>query len=130
MKIWCTVIRKNGTYKSVPVKAGKNSFDLDKNTYFIRSYTIGKWGPFTILRSIFYEGVPEPLQIDVDEELKKAKLKIDSKAIKNLTNKKILDVFGDAEFTRLEQILIMIMFANIGLSAATLIILLSAMGVM
>lgn len=130
MKIWCTVVRKNGTYASVPVKAGKKAFDLDKNTYFVRNYRIGKVGPFTILRSFYYEGIPEPLNIDVDAELKKAKLKIDSKAIKNLTNKKILDVFGDAEFTKLEQIFILLMFANVGISAAILILLISAMGVL
>ena len=49
-------------------------------------------------------------------------MKIDAKAIKNLTNKKILDVFGEAEFTRLEKIFIFVTLINLALCAVNLIL--------
>jgi len=125
MKIWCTVIRKNGTYKTLPIKAGKKDFKLDKNTYTITKYHIGKIGPFTVLRAIYWEGYSLPIDIDVDKALKKANLKIDSKGVKNLTNKKILDVFGEAEFTRMEMILIMICVGALAIGVVNLFFLLS-----
>jgi len=124
MKIWCTVIRKNGTYKTVGVKAGAKDFILDKHKYVVRNYRIGKIGFIHILRAFYHEGLPEPLEFDIDETLKTAKLKIDSKAFKTVLNKKILDVFGDAEFTKLEQLVIMGVVAAIGIGIANLIIVL------
>lgn len=120
MKIWCTVLRKNGTYKAVSVKAGKADFELDGNKYNIRRYYTGKVGPFYILRSVYAEGLPDPLDFDIDYEMGKAKLKIDSKAIKNVTNKKILDVLSEAEFTKMEKIFIMLMFVNIAVGGIAL----------
>lgn len=122
MKIWCTVIRKNGTYKSVPVKAGAKDFELDKNRYTIKSYRIGKlYGIIHVLRAFYHEGLPDPLEFNIDYELKKAHLKIDSKAFKTVLNKKILDVFGDAEFTKLEQIVIMGVVCSIAIGIVNLI---------
>lgn len=126
MKIFCTVFRKNGTYKTVPVKAGATEFMVDKQKYDIRGYRIGKaFGIFTVLRSYYVEGYPLPFEFDIDDSMKKAKLKIDSKAVKNLTNKKILNVFGDMEFTKMEKLLIMVSFVSVGLGAVTLILLLN-----
>jgi len=121
MKIWCTVIRKNGTYKTVGVKAGAKDFTLDKHKYIVRHYRIGKIGFIHILRAFYHEGIPTPLEFDVDETLKTAKLKIDSKAFKTVLNKKILDVFGDSEFTKLEQIVIIGVIASIALGVINLI---------
>jgi len=121
MKIWCTVIRKNGTYKSVAVKAGAREFELDKNKYNVKSYRIGKlFGVIHVLRAFYHEGLPDPLEFNIDEALKKAHLKIDSKAFKTVLNKKILDVFGDAEFTKLEQIMIMAVIASVALGVINL----------
>ena len=36
MKIHCVIIRKNGTHKTMSIKAGRKEFKLDKNTYEIR----------------------------------------------------------------------------------------------
>ena len=124
MKIWCTVMRKNGTYKTVPIKAGKSSFILDKNVYLVTRYYIGRIGAITVLRAIYFEGCPMPIEIDIDEALKKAKLRIDSKAIKSITNKKILDVFGEAEFTRLEMLMAMLTVGAIGIGVVNLVFLL------
>lgn len=121
MKIWCTVIRKNGTYKTVGVKAGARDFILDKHKYIVRKYHIGKLGFMHILRAFYHEGLPLPLDFDVDEALKTAKLKIDSKAFKTILNKKILDVFGDAEFTKLEQLVIIGVICSIALGVINLI---------
>jgi hypothetical protein len=122
MKIWCTVIRKNGTYKTVPVKAGAKDFLLDKHRYNIRGYRIGKvLGFIHVLRAFYHEGLPEPLEFNIDEEMKKAHLKIDSKGFKTILNKKILDVFGDSEFTPLEKMVIMLTVANCGISIVNLI---------
>lgn len=121
MKIWCTVIRKNGTYKTVGVKAGAKDFILDKHKYIIGTYHIGKIGFMHILRIFYHEGIPIPLVFDVEETLKTAKLKIDSKAFKTILNKKILDVFGDAEFTKLEQIVIMGVIVSIAIGVVNLI---------
>jgi len=122
MNIRCTVLRKNGTYKTVSVKAGKDVFELDKNKYIIKGYRYGKlFGIVPVMRSYYVEGLPEPLDIDVDKELKEHKLKIDSRAIKTITNKKILDVFGDMEFTKLEQLVILLMLVVGALSVVNLI---------
>lgn len=121
MKIWCTVIRKNGTYKTVGIKAGAKDFILDKNRYLVRKYYISKIGFMHILRAFYHEGLPMPLEFNVDEALKKAHLKIDSKAFKTVLNKKILDVFGDAEFTKLEQLVIIGVVVAIALGAINLI---------
>lgn len=121
MKIWCTIIRKNGTYKTVGVKAGAKDFNLDKNKYLVRNYHIGQIGFMHVLRAFYHEGLPEPLIFDVNEALKTAKLKIDSKAFKTVLNKKILDVFGDAEFTKLEQLVIMGVIVSIALGVINLI---------
>lgn len=126
MKIWCTVLRKNGTYKTIPVKAGAEEFELDKKAYIMQGYRIGKiFGFITVLRALYVEGYPLPLEFNVEESMKKAKLKIDAKAIKNVTNKKILNVFGEAEFTQMEKILIMASFISAGLSVAVLILVLN-----
>jgi hypothetical protein len=124
MRIWCTVLRKNGTYQSVPVKAGKTEFELDGNKYNVNKYHIGR---FRLLRAIYAEGLTDPLEFDIDAETKKAKLKIDSKAVKNVTNKKILDVFGQEEFTKLEKLVILLMVVSLGISAASLIVMLFVM---
>jgi len=124
MRIWCTVLRKNGTYQSVPVKAGRTVFELDGNIYNVNKYRIGK---FRLLRAIYAEGLTDPLDFDVDKEAKKANLKIDSKAVKNVTNKKILDVFGQEEFTKLEKLVILLMVVSLGISAASLIVMLFVM---
>jgi len=126
MKIWCTVLRKNGTYKTIPVKAGDESFELDKKEYILQGYRIGKVFHFiTVLRALYIEGYSLPIEFDVDEAMKKAKLKIDSKAIKNITNKKILNVFGEAEFTQMEKILIMASFISAGVSVVVLMLVLN-----
>lgn len=122
MRIWCTVLRRNGTYKSVPVKPGMDEFELDRNKYNVKKFRIGSFGRIKILRAIYAEGCPDPLEFDIDEEMKIAKLKIDSKAIKNLTDKKILDVFNDEQFTKLEKVVIMIMIAGVAVSAVTLVL--------
>jgi hypothetical protein len=119
MRIWCTVLRKNGTYQSVPVKAGKTEFELDGNKYNVNKYRIGK---FRLLRAIYAEGLTDPLDFDVDKESKKANLKIDSKAVKNVTNKKILDVFGQEEFTKLEKLVILLIVASMGIAVINLVI--------
>jgi hypothetical protein len=133
MRIWCTVLRKNGTYKSVSVKAGKSEFELDDNKYTIKNYRIGKIGPIHVLRALYYEGIPDPVEFDVDYELKKVGLKIDSRAIKNATNKKILNVFDQEEFTKLEKLVIIMVLASLAVSAINLvmnIILMTKIGVM
>ena len=122
MRIWCTVLRENGTYKSVPVKAGKTEFELDGNKYNVKKFRIGEIGRMRILRAIYAEGLPDPLEFDVDKEKKNAKLKIDSRAIKNVTNKKILDVFGQEEFTKLEKLVILLIVASLGIAAINLAI--------
>lgn len=117
-------MRKNGTYKTVPIKAGKKDFDLDKNTYAIGKYFIGRIFGITVLRAFYVEGFPLPIDMErVGEQL--SYLKIDSKAIKNMTNKKILNVFGEAEFTRLELIVIMGVFASIVIGILNFILLLN-----
>lgn len=126
MKIWCTVLRKNGTYKTKPIKAGEKTFELDKNQYDIRGYRIGKiLGFITVLRALYVEGYSLPVEFDVDKSMKSAKLKIDSKAVKNATNKKILNVFGESEFTQMEKILIMASFISAGVSVVSLILILN-----
>lgn len=117
MRIWCTVLRKNGTYQSVPVKAGKQEFELNGNKYNVGRYHIGK---YRLLRSIYHEGITDPLEFDVNETLKTAKLKIDSRAVKNVTNKKILDVFGQEEFTKLEKLVIFGVLCCIAVSVINL----------
>ena len=69
MKIWCTVIRRNGTYKTVPVKAGATEFMLDNHKYIVGSYKVGKIGGIHVLRSFYHEGYSLPLEIDIDEDL-------------------------------------------------------------
>ena len=129
MKIWCTVLRKNGTYKTLPIKAGKETFELDKNQYDIRGYRIGKvLKIFTVLRALYIEGYPLPIVFDIDEEMKKAKLKIDSKAVKNVTNKKILNVFGEEELTRLERILVFASLISAGIGVLNTILILQLIG--
>ena len=126
MKIFCTVFRKNGTYKTVPVKAGATEFEVDKQKYDVRGYRIGKtFGIFTVLRAYYVEGYPLPFEFDVDEAMNKAKLKIDSKAVKNVTNKKILNVFGDVEFTPMEKLLIMVSIAGCIVSVVSLVLILN-----
>lgn len=122
MRIWCTVLRKNGTYKSVPVKAGKEEFELDGNKYNIKSYRIGQLGRISVLRAIYAEGLCDPIEFDVDKELKKVNLRIDSKAVKNVTNKKILNVFGQEEFTKLEKLVIVLMLATLAVSAIAVVL--------
>jgi hypothetical protein len=122
MRIWCTVLRKNGSYKTVAVKAGKTEFELDKNKYNIKNYRIGNIGPIHVLRAVYAEGIFDPLDFDVDVEMQKVNLKLDSKAIKNVTNKKILDVLSDTEFTKMEKIFILLMFVNLALGAINLIL--------
>lgn len=122
MRIWCTVLRGNGTYQSVPVKAGKTDFELDGNKYNVKGYRIGRLGRIHVLRAVYAEGIPDPLEFDVDLEMKKVHLKLDSKAIKNVTNKKILDVFGQEEFTKLEKMVILLIVASIGVSAINLVL--------
>ena len=123
MKIFCTVLRQNGTYKTISVKAGKREFELDKQIYIINGYRYGKLlGLIPVLRAYYIEGLPQPVQFDVNKVLKEAKLKIDSKAIKTIVNKKILDVYGEAEFTKLEMIMILIMMAIGVLSIINLIL--------
>jgi hypothetical protein len=122
MRIWCTVLRKDGTYKTVSVKAGKKDFELDKQKYNIKSFRIGSMFGIRILRAVYHEGLPDPLEFDIDKELKKANLKIDSKTIKNVTNKKILDVFGEAEFTRLEMLVIIMTICTLAVSAINLVV--------
>jgi hypothetical protein len=119
MRIWCTVLRKNGTYKSVPVRAGKTEFELDGNKYNVKKYYMGN---FRLLRSVYAEGLMDPLEFDIDKKLQEAKLKIDSKAVKNVTNKKILDVFGQEEFTRLEKMVILLMCGTLAVSAINLVL--------
>lgn len=122
MRIYCTVLRKNGTYKSVAVKAGATEFELDKNKYNIKNFRIGSIFGIRVLRAIYAEGLCDPLEFDIDEVLKKANLKIDSRAVKNVTNKKILDVFGEAEFTKLEKLVIMLMLVTLAVSAINLVL--------
>jgi hypothetical protein len=122
MRIWCTVLRKNGTYKSVSVKAGANQFELEDNIYNIKNYRMGKVGPIHVLRSLYYEGFSEPLEFDIDYEMKKVGLKIDSRAIKNATNKKILNVFDQEEFTKLEKLVIVVVIASLAVSAINMVI--------
>jgi hypothetical protein len=123
MKIWCTVLRKDGSYTSVPVKPGTESFELDKKVYFVRGFRIGRVGPVKILRAIYVEDNPLPVEWtdEVENAFKKAKLKIDAKAIRHLTDKKILGVYGDAEFTRLEQIFITLSLASLALTAVNMV---------
>jgi hypothetical protein len=122
MRIWCTVLRKNGSYKTVSVRAGANEFELDDNKYNVKNYRIGKIGPIHVLRSLYYEGFSDPLEFDVDYEMKKVGLKIDSRAIKNVTNKKILNVFDQEEFTKLEKLVIVMVLAGLAVSAINLVI--------
>lgn len=125
MKIWCTVIRKDGSYKSLGVKPGKESFELDKKLYFVRGFRIGKLGPIKVLRAFYVEDCPLPVtwSEEVEDAFKRAKLKIDAKAIRHLTNKKILSVYGDAEFTRLEELFIFLSMATMGITGVNLVIL-------
>jgi hypothetical protein len=109
------------------VKAGKTEFELDGSKYNVTKYRIGKFGPIHVLRAIYAEGLTDPLDIDVDKEMQVAKLKIDSRAVKNVTNKKILNVFGQEEFTKLEKLVILLMLVSLGLSAASLIVLMFVM---
>jgi hypothetical protein len=122
MRIWCTVLRKNGSYKSVSVKAGASEFELDDNKYNVSKYRLGRIGPIHILRAIYCEGISDPIEFDVDEVLKKVGLKIDSRAIKNLTNKKILNVFDQEEFTKLEKLVIIVVIAGLAVSAVNLVV--------
>jgi hypothetical protein len=122
MRIWCTVLRNNGTYKSIPAKPGQTEFELDGNKYNIKKFSIGSFGRVKILRAVYAEGCPDPLDFDIDKEMKIAKLKIDSRAIKHLTDKKILDVFNDEVFTKLEKLVIMIVIAGVAVSAVTLVL--------
>jgi len=122
MKIQCTVLRRDGTYKTVPVKPGKKEFELDKQKYNIKSFRIGNILGIKILRAMYYEGFPDPLEFDVDKEMQKINLKIDAKAIKNLTNKKILDVFGEAEFTKLEKLVILMVICSLAITAINLVL--------
>lgn len=116
MKIHCTILRKNGTWKTVHVDAKKRDFECDGYIYELKSYRMGRlFGVIPWLTSYYVEGIPQPLEFDVDKELKKIHLKIDGKAIKNLTNKKIIDVFGEMELTRLEQYMLMVALATIAL---------------
>jgi cell division protein FtsL len=64
----------------------------------------------------------DPLEFDIDKKLQEAKLKIDSKAVKNVTNKKILDVFGQEEFTKLEKLVILLMCGTLAVSAINLVL--------
>jgi len=122
MRIYCTVLRKDGTYKTVPVKAGQKDFELDKHKYNIKNFRIGSIFGIRVLRAVYAEGLMDPLDFDVDEELQKAHLKIDSRAVKNVTNKKILDVFGEAEFTKLEKLVIVLMLCTLAVSAICLVV--------
>lgn len=120
MKIWCTVFRKNGTYQTTPVKAGEEDFELDGKRYEVKGYYIGKvFGLIHVLRALYFEGYPLPIKINIDEQMEKTKgkrlldgitdyFRIDCTAIRNVTNKKILNVFGAEELTKLEKILIMV----------------------
>jgi hypothetical protein len=124
MRIWCTVWRKNGTYQTVPVKAGAKDFKLDKNTYEVTKYYIGRLlGVIHILRAFYLEGCPLPVDIDYDTEAKKIKFNIDSKAITNMSNKKILNVFGEEEFTKLEKIVIFACMATLAVGVINLFVL-------
>jgi hypothetical protein len=123
MRIWCTVLRTNGTYKSVPVKAGKDEFELDENKYNVKSYRIGSFGRVKILRAIYAEGLPDPLEFSIDEEKQKANLKIDSKAIKNLTRRRILSALLDeGELSRLEKIVIIMTICTLAVTAVNLVL--------
>jgi hypothetical protein len=122
MKIQCTVLRRDGTYRTVAVRPGKKDFELDKQKYNIKSFRIGHLFGIKILRAVYAEGFPDPIEFNIDEEMRKVNLKIDAKAIKNVTNKKILDVFGEAEFTKLEKLVILMTVCTLAVSAINLVL--------
>jgi len=128
MKIHCTILRKNGAYKVIHVKPSDKDFKCDKNVYEVRGYRYGKiLGFIPWLTAYYVEDYPFPIDIDnmeMDKAMKKAKIRIDAKGIRNLTNKKILNVFGESELTKMEQIIVLIMMATAGLGVINLILLL------
>ena len=139
MKIHCTVFRKNGTYETVRVKASAEEFELDGKKYDVKHYYIGKIGNVIhILRALYFEGYPLPISVSIEEEFakknvkrdvdsKKAPFRIDCRAIKNMTNKKILNVFGDEELTKLEKLLIVVAVAIGAIGVINTVLLFSVM---
>ncbi len=87
MRIHCRVLRDNGTYATVHVKAGKDTFELDKKIYFVTGYNFGKaLGIIPYLTATYIENVPQPINVSVI--LKENKIKLDSKGVKNDNRKK------------------------------------------
>ena len=124
MKILCTVLRQNGTYKTKRVNPSRKEFELDKNTYQVGKYHTGKvLGLIYVLRSFYIEGYPLPIDI-YNFEKKLNNLKMDSRAITNLGRKKILNVLSDVEFTKLEKLVILVMLCVGAVSGACLVIML------
>lgn len=124
MKIWCTVLRENGSYKTQPIKPSKKDFTLDNKTYKISGYYNGTFlGFIPVLRAVYIEGCPDMLKINWEQYKKtnKIKLNIDAKAIKDLSDKKILSVFTDHELSKIEQIMMLVAFGSIGIGVLNLI---------
>jgi len=127
MKIHCRVLRDNGTYATVHVKAGKDEFELDKKIYFVTGYNLGKaLGFIPYLTATYIENVPQPINVSVI--LKNNVIKLDSKGVKNATEKKILSVFTDTPFTKLEMLMILLNIITLGISAFCLVLLLQISG--
>jgi len=127
MKIHCRVLRDNGTYATVHVNAGKDTFELNKKIYFVTGYNYGKaFGVIPYLTATYIENMPQPINVSVI--LSKNKIKLDSKGVRNATNKQILSVFTDSPFTKLEMLMILLNIATMGISAFCLFLLLNLSG--
>lgn len=123
MKIWCTVLRENGTYHTQPIKAGKKEFTLDKCKYNITGFYHGRLlGIIPVLRAVYIEGNPDMLEIDWETYKKdnKIKMKIDARGLKILTDKKILSAFDEMEFTKIEQLLIIAVIGSLAIGVLNL----------